>query len=178
MDVYGIEELYDGVINDVINQVRLAFADEGVDIEILRHLKKAWEERLQTANESSGCSASESKSQTGTEISQLDGGGPTMDDSSSEEEEVKEGESTEAKERLKETDANKSSGDEEPPLNSDDDGEDENAETIFETDNIVLCQFDKIVRTRKMWKFHLKEGIMTIRGKEFCFRRCNGDAEW
>ncbi|CAK5097621.1 unnamed protein product [Meloidogyne enterolobii] len=169
MDEYGIEELYNGVINDVINQVRPAFSDDGVDIEILRHLKKAWEERLQTANEWSGCSASESKSHTGTEISQLDGGGPTMDDSSSEEEEVVE--STETKEHLKETDANKSSGDEEePPLNSDDDGEDENAETIFETDNIV--------RTRKMWKFHLKEGIMTIRGKEFCFRRCNGDAEW
>ncbi|CAK5082137.1 unnamed protein product [Meloidogyne enterolobii] len=66
-----------------------------------------------------------------------------MDDSSSEEEEVVE--STETKEHLKETDANKSSGDEEePPLNSDDDGEDENAETIFETDNIVLCQFDKV----------------------------------
>jgi len=51
---------------------------------------------------------------------------------------VKEEESAEAKERLKETDANKSSGDEEPPLNSDDDGEDENAETIFETDNVYF----------------------------------------
>ena len=51
---------------------------------------------------------------------------------------MKEEESTEVKEHLKETDANKSSGDEEPPLNSDDDGEDENAETIFETDNVYF----------------------------------------
>ena len=55
MDEYGIvcsilinvefsfnfkEELYDGVINDVVNQVRPVFSDDGVDIEILRHLKK------------------------------------------------------------------------------------------------------------------------------------------
>jgi hypothetical protein len=34
------EEIYRGVISDVVNQVREAFLDEGVDIEVLQQLKK------------------------------------------------------------------------------------------------------------------------------------------
>jgi hypothetical protein len=49
-------------------------------------------------------------------------------------------ESNECKELVCETEMAKNSGDEEePPLNSDDDGDDENVETIFETDNVFLC---------------------------------------
>ena len=27
---------------------------------------------------------------------------------------------------------------------------------LFETDNVVVCQYDKITRARNKWKFHLK----------------------
>lgn len=36
----------------------------------------------------------------------------------------------------------------------------------------------QITRSRNKWKFHLKDGIMNIGGKDFVFQRSNGDAEW
>ena len=35
----GIDDIYDGVINDVINGVREAFLDENVDVDVLQQLK-------------------------------------------------------------------------------------------------------------------------------------------
>lgn len=65
-----------------------------------------------------------------------------------------------------------------PPLNSDDDVSDEETEAIFDTDNVVVCQYDKISRTRNKWKFIFKDGIMNLNGKDYVFQRANGDAEW
>ena len=47
-------------------------------------------------------------------------------------------------------------GVEEEPLGSEDDISDEDASDLFETDNVVVCQYDKITRARNKWKFHLK----------------------
>lgn len=71
-------------------------------------------------------------------------------------------------------------GQDEEPLNSEDDvsdAEDTN-DKLYEVDNVVVCQYDKITRTRNKWKFHLKDGIMNLNGKDFVFCKCNGDAEW
>jgi len=69
-------------------------------------------------------------------------------------------------------------GVEEEPLGSEDDISDEDASDLFETDNVVVCQYDKITRARNKWKFHLKDGIMNLNGKDYVFQRANGDAEW
>merc|ERR1719394_1391688 len=69
-------------------------------------------------------------------------------------------------------------GVEEDPLGSEDDISDEDASDLFETDNVVVCQYDKITRARNKWKFHLKDGIMNLNGKDYVFQRANGDAEW
>uniref|UniRef100_A0AC35TM90 General transcription factor IIA subunit 1 n=1 Tax=Rhabditophanes sp. KR3021 TaxID=114890 RepID=A0AC35TM90_9BILA len=67
----------------------------------------------------------------------------------------------------------------EEPLNSDDDqSDDEDIVKLFESDNVVMCQFEKVSRTRTKWKFTLKDGIMHINGKDYCFQRCAGEAEW
>ena len=47
-------------------------------------------------------------------------------------------------------------GVEEEPLGSEDDISDEDASDLFDTENVVVCQFDKITRARNKWKFHLK----------------------
>ncbi|VDM40614.1 unnamed protein product [Toxocara canis] len=46
--IIGIVEadIYKGVINDVISQVKEAFLDENVDVDVLQQLKKEWEEKL------------------------------------------------------------------------------------------------------------------------------------
>ncbi|XP_059607606.1 transcription initiation factor IIA subunit 1 [Phlebotomus argentipes] len=75
-------------------------------------------------------------------------------------------------------DADGEGGAEEEPLNSEDDVTDEDAADLFDTDNVVVCQYDKITRSRNKWKFYLKDGIMNIGGKDYVFQKSNGDAEW
>ncbi|XP_072947233.1 transcription initiation factor IIA subunit 1 [Epargyreus clarus] len=69
-------------------------------------------------------------------------------------------------------------GAEEEPLNSGDDVSDEEPGDMFDTDNVVVCQYDKITRSRNKWKFYLKDGIMNLGGKDYVFQKANGDAEW
>lgn len=71
-----------------------------------------------------------------------------------------------------------SGGAEEEPLNSGDDVSDEEPGDMFDTDNVVVCQYDKITRSRNKWKFYLKDGIMNLSGKDYVFQKANGDAEW
>merc|ERR1712150_71903 len=62
-------------------------------------------------------------------------------------------------------------GVEEEPLGSEDDISDEDASDLFDTENVVVCQYDKITRARNKWKFHLKDGIMNLNGKDYVFQR-------
>ncbi|XP_033115866.1 transcription initiation factor IIA subunit 1-like [Anneissia japonica] len=67
---------------------------------------------------------------------------------------------------------------EEEPLNTDDDDSGDEPEDIFDTDNVIVCQYEKINRTRNRWKFHLKDGIMNLEGKDWVFHRGIGEADW
>ncbi|KAF5285456.1 hypothetical protein FQR65_LT02296 [Abscondita terminalis] len=69
-------------------------------------------------------------------------------------------------------------GPEDDPLNSDDDISEEESSEVVDTDNVVVCQFDKITRARNKWKFHFKDGIMNINGEDYVFQKATGDAEW
>ncbi|CBY21066.1 unnamed protein product [Oikopleura dioica] len=64
------------------------------------------------------------------------------------------------------------------PLNSDDDVSDSNDNEIFETENILICQFEKIARVRNRWRFQLVNGIMTLNGKDYVFQKATGEGEW
>ena len=48
---------------------------------------------------------------------------------------------------------------EEEPLGSEDDISDEDASELYETDNVVVCQYDKISRTRLV-SCRIKEDIL------------------
>uniref|UniRef100_G3TRS2 Ral transcription factor IIA subunit 1 n=1 Tax=Loxodonta africana TaxID=9785 RepID=G3TRS2_LOXAF len=66
----------------------------------------------------------------------------------------------------------------EEPLNSEDDVSDEEGQELFDTENVVVCQYDKIHRSKNKWKFHLKDGIMNLNGRDYIFSKAIGDAEW
>ncbi|CAG9561128.1 unnamed protein product [Danaus chrysippus] len=87
-------------------------------------------------------------------------------------------ESAEERAEEEEEERDESGGAEEEPLNSGDDVSDEEPGDMFDTDNVVVCQYDKITRSRNKWKFHLKDGIMNLSGKDYVFQKANGDAEW
>jgi len=67
---------------------------------------------------------------------------------------------------------------EEDPLNSGDDVSDADPTEVFDAENVVVCQFEKINRCKNRWKFHLKDGIMNLNGRDYLFQKANGDAEW
>ncbi|KAH8247266.1 hypothetical protein KR038_001199 [Drosophila bunnanda] len=67
----------------------------------------------------------------------------------------------------------------EEPLNSGDDlTDDEEIEDKFDTENLVACQYDVVSRARNKWKFLFRDGMMKINGKEFVFKRAEGEAVW
>uniref|UniRef100_A0A8R1I4M7 Uncharacterized protein n=1 Tax=Caenorhabditis japonica TaxID=281687 RepID=A0A8R1I4M7_CAEJA len=112
---------------------------------------------------------------------QLDGNGGGMSDSSSEDEPDEEDDPLR---RIVDRIGNGEVEDgdnvaEEDPLNSgDDQSDDEDLTMLFDAENVVMCQFEKINRARTKWKFQLKDGIMHIEKKDYCFQKCSGEAEW
>lgn len=105
---------------------------------------------------------------------QVDGAG----DTSSEEDEDEEDEYDEDEDEDKDKDGGEDGQVEEEPLNSGDDVSDEEDQELFDTENVVVCQYDKIHRSKNKWKFHLKDGIMNLNGRDYVFSKAIGDAEW
>ncbi|XP_062323576.1 transcription initiation factor IIA subunit 1 isoform X2 [Osmerus eperlanus] len=105
---------------------------------------------------------------------QVDGAG----DTSSEEDEDEEEEYDEDEDEDKDKDGGEDGQVEEEPLNSGDDVSDEEDQELFDTENVVVCQYDKIHRSKNKWKFHLKDGIMNLNGRDYVFSKAIGDAEW
>uniref|UniRef100_A0A8C6UW36 General transcription factor IIA, 1-like n=1 Tax=Neogobius melanostomus TaxID=47308 RepID=A0A8C6UW36_9GOBI len=64
------------------------------------------------------------------------------------------------------------------PLNSGDDVIEQDIPDLFDTDNVIVCQYDKIHRSKNRWKFHLKDGVMTYGGRDYVFSKAVGEAEW
>ncbi|KAM4690633.1 transcription initiation factor IIA subunit 1 isoform 1-T1 [Rhinophrynus dorsalis] len=106
-------------------------------------------------------------------VLQVDGAG----DTSSEEDEDEDEDYEDEEEEDKEKDGEDGQVEEEP-LNSEDDVSDEEGQELFDTENVVVCQYDKIHRSKNKWKFHLKDGIMNLNGRDFVFSKAIGDAEW
>lgn len=101
-------------------------------------------------------------------ILQLDG---ANDDTSDEDEELSYSDPDEEEEA-------QDSAVDDDPLNSNDDESDEDPADVFDSDNVVVCQYDKIARSKNRWKFHLKDGIMNLHGKDYIFHKVMGDSEW
>ena len=116
--------------------------------------------------------------QSQNNIAQLDGPlGDSSDDDEEEEEEDNEDEEEDLDDK-EEEENDEAATREEEPLNSEDDVTDDDPTDLFDTENVVVCQYDKITRSRNKWKFYLKDGIMNLSGKDYVFQKMNGDAEW
>ncbi|KAK0179873.1 hypothetical protein PV327_005584 [Microctonus hyperodae] len=115
---------------------------------------------------------------TSGNIAQLDGQhGDTSDDDEDDDEDDNDDDDEDLDDKDEE-EQDDSGAREEEPLNSEDDVTDDDPTDLFDTDNVVVCQYDKITRSRNKWKFYLKDGIMNLNGKDYVFQKANGDAEW
>ncbi|KAJ2317941.1 transcription factor IIA subunit alpha [Coemansia sp. RSA 2611] len=68
----------------------------------------------------------------------------------------------------------------EDAINSDldDTDEDEGDADAEDIEHMVLCQYDKVTRSKNKWKCVLRDGIMLINGRDYLFQKANGDFEW
>lgn len=65
-------------------------------------------------------------------------------------------------------------GEDETLGEGDDDVDDEEPQT----NNLVMCQFEKCRRERSRWTFYLKDGIMHLKGRDYCFKKATGTFQW
>ncbi|KAJ2818107.1 transcription factor IIA subunit alpha, partial [Coemansia sp. 'formosensis'] len=69
----------------------------------------------------------------------------------------------------------------EDAINSDLDDTDEEDDTDNnneESEHVVLCQYEKVTRSKNKWKCVLRDGIMLINGRDYLFQKANGEFEW
>lgn len=113
-------------------------------------------------------------------VPQVDGADDTSDEDEAEvgvdDEDLEDEDDEELEEEEKTNVDENDEEDEGEPLGSEDDIEDDGI--LFDTENVIVCQFDKISRQRTKWKFHLRDGIMSLNGKDYVFQKALGDAEW
>lgn len=195
----GLNDLYNTIVDEVVDNVKEAFSEEGVDEQILQSLKEAWLRRIresqlprqqrpqrsqhiQNQNQQQQIQPQpiqqqpqQLQIQNQSKPSQLDGSSASDDDESDGDFPDGDDDVEISDEEDKETDTTR---DDEDPLNSGDDVSNDESSEMFETDNVVVCQYDKITRNRNKWKFHLKDGIMNVNGRDYVFQKAVGDAEW
>lgn len=69
-------------------------------------------------------------------------------------------------------------------LDDDDDEDDKDAdaegydESGTMDENVVLCQYEKVNRTRNKWRCVFKSGIIHVNGADYVFSKANGEFEW
>jgi transcription initiation factor TFIIA large subunit len=72
--------------------------------------------------------------------------------------------------------------DDEDAINSDlddpDDGGDDDEVDDEGLGHIMLCMYDKVQRVKNKWKCTLKDGVLTVNGKEYVFHKATGEYEW
>ncbi|KAH7155510.1 transcription factor IIA, alpha/beta subunit [Dactylonectria estremocensis] len=72
--------------------------------------------------------------------------------------------------------------DDEDAINSDLDDPDEDRDEDEVDDeglgHIMLCMYDKVQRVKNKWKCTLKDGVLTVNGKEYVFHKATGEYEW
>ncbi|RBR13789.1 hypothetical protein FVER53590_00538 [Fusarium verticillioides] len=72
--------------------------------------------------------------------------------------------------------------DDEDAINSDlDDPEEDRDDDDVDDEglgNIMLCMYDKVQRVKNKWKCTLKDGVLTVNGKEYVFHKATGEYEW
>ncbi|KAK4233835.1 transcription factor IIA, alpha/beta subunit [Achaetomium macrosporum] len=74
------------------------------------------------------------------------------------------------------------SEEDEDAINSDLDDTDEDKDDDEDDDenmgHMMLCMYDKVQRVKNKWKCILKDGVLTVNGKEYVFHKATGEYEW
>ena len=176
--------LYKEIIHDVIDKVRNDFIHMGIDEQVLHELQDIWVRKLlETKIFSAEEFGADAKTYFQDSFNQAYLGEtflpnffePKTGDDFDVYKLPQEDGATEGKTQ---DELLESENESENELGSDLDDEDELDEVDDPKANIILCQYDKVTRTKNRWRCTLKDGIMHLNGKDFLFHRASGEFEW
>ncbi|XBW36478.1 hypothetical protein QEN19_002056 [Hanseniaspora menglaensis] len=191
-----VGKLYENIISQVLQDIKPLFEDHGVDEETLQELQKLWEKKLVDSKtvpkfswqddedydyeedeqqEQNYNSENNDASNTKKEENELDK--ITTEDEIKRLEKIKKEQKNLKQTALLDNEEVNSDLDDSDDdyLNTDDDIEDNNNE---ENGNIILCQYEKVVRVKNKWKWVLKDGVVSCNGKDYCFKKATGESDW
>ncbi|KAI9648780.1 transcription factor IIA subunit alpha [Ciborinia camelliae] len=63
-------------------------------------------------------------------------------------------------------------------LDDSDDGLNDDEDDDEGMGHIMLCMYDKVQRVKNKWKCVMKDGVLTVNGKEYVFHKATGEYEW
>ncbi|KAI8622496.1 transcription factor IIA, alpha/beta subunit, partial [Chytriomyces sp. MP71] len=63
-------------------------------------------------------------------------------------------------------------------IGSDLDSNDDDDDSDPELTDMILCQYEKVNRTKNKWKCVFKDGIVHVNGKDYLFHKASADFEW
>ncbi|KAK4705908.1 transcription initiation factor TFIIA large subunit, partial [Phenoliferia sp. Uapishka_3] len=200
----AVPTIYRSIISSVIESVRSDFDEVGVEEAVLQELLRSWEEKVahsrvadfshdprigseaakfppvptqQAVNTAAALNVSHFGEVDGrnlevklTHVGYLDGQGASNGTKSK-----KDDGDNKAKAKKEADD-----GDE---INSDlDDSEEEvdgeDDEAAAESGDLIIALYEKVQRTKNKWKVTLKDGLVSVGGKEYLFAKCQGEFEW
>eukprot|EP00475_Leptophrys_vorax_P031654 TRINITY_DN4801_c0_g2_i2.p2 TRINITY_DN4801_c0_g2~~TRINITY_DN4801_c0_g2_i2.p2 ORF type:complete len:309 (+),score=99.45 TRINITY_DN4801_c0_g2_i2:115-1041(+) len=78
-------------------------------------------------------------------------------------------------EEEEDVDKDESEDDHESELGSDLDDDDDREP---ETDNMLLCQYTKVMRTKNRWKIQVKDAILRVHGRDHLLKEVNGEFQF
>ncbi|GAA5911876.1 hypothetical protein JCM6882_005226 [Rhodosporidiobolus microsporus] len=170
-----VPAVYRTIIDDVITQIRPEFDQIGVEEAVLQELLRLWELKL-AQSRAADFSHDERMGPVARQFLPLPHAEAVVKD---EPKDAKKGKNGDAKPKKEGDDA----AADEDAINSDLDDDDElddedDAEGVEQGGDLVIALYEKVQRVKNKWKVTLKDGLVSVNGKEYLFAKCNGEFEW
>ncbi|KAL8280803.1 hypothetical protein RQP46_006807 [Phenoliferia psychrophenolica] len=174
----AVPNIYRSIISEVIEAVRTDFDEVGVEEAVLQELLRSWEEKVAHSR----VADFSHDARIGAEARKFPPL-PTQQAVNAAHATTSNGASTSLA-KVKKEDPDKAKDEEDgDAINSDlDDSEDENEgeddDAHAESGDLVIALYEKVQRTKNKWKVTLKDGLVSVGGKEYLFAKCQGEFEW
>ncbi|KAK4054263.1 transcription factor IIA subunit alpha [Microbotryomycetes sp. JL201] len=172
--------VYRTIMNDVVENVRTDFDEVGVEEAVLNELLRIWE--LKVAQSRVADFSNDAKmGEVAKRFPPLPHGAQPQQPAASSsgaangkpKQELKDDTQDGKKKPSADDDAINSDLDD-----SDDDLENEDEDGAGEGGDVIIALYEKVQRVKNKWKVTLKDGLVSVNGKDYLFAKCNGEFEW
>ncbi|TNY18477.1 transcription factor IIA, alpha/beta subunit-domain-containing protein [Rhodotorula diobovata] len=169
-----VPAVYRGVITDVIDNIRPEFDQLGVEEAVLQELLRLWELRLAQSR-----AADFTQDQRMAPVARQF---PVLkhDDRPAQPDEKPDKKDIKGDVKPK-TEGGASADDDAINSDLDDDEDEDDEDDVDGADpggDLVIALYEKVQRVKNKWKVTLKDGLVSVNGREYLFAKCQGEFEW